>query len=491
LVPSAATVARHEYSFFALSLQVKLPFSHASRCQLMSTNQPRLAVREKLAYGIGDSGANFVFQTQISFLMFFYTDVFGIAAHIAANFLLVSRVVDAFTDPIIGALADRTRTRWGRYRPWILCTAAPLAIALVLCYTTPPLGASGKIVWAVVTYNLLMIIYAANNVPYSALAGVMTSDTHERTSLESWRFGCAMATALIVNLLTVDLVKVFGAGNPASGFQLTMVLWGAVATVFLLTTFAFTRERISPVSSQRTSVRQDLTDLFRNVPWITLFIVGVLIHIQLAIRGGTMLYYFRYYLQLERLVPWIDNFGVFSGIGLISTIVGVTLSKPLSTRFGKQTTFRVCLLVSAALMAAFVLLPPDAPISLFALQIALQLTFGPTIPILWAMMADVADYSEWKTGRRSTALAFASIIFGLKLGLGIGVWINGSLLEYIGYSPNHDLASTAKYGIVLMCSIIPAVALLVGSVVMMWYQLDDRFMKQIEVTLVARRKRLT
>src|SRR3954464_5923280 len=204
----------------------------------MTTSGDRLAVGEKLAYGLGDAAANFVFQTQITFLMFFYTDVFGIAAAHAGTILLVSRLLDAFNDPLIGALADRTNSRWGRYRPWILWSALPMAVALVLCYTTPPLGGTGKIIWAVITYNALMAIYAANNIPYSALSGVMTGDTRERTSLASWRFVCAMAAALLVNLCTLDLVRYLGKGDAALGYQLTMALWGTLAVVFFLITFA-------------------------------------------------------------------------------------------------------------------------------------------------------------------------------------------------------------------------------------------------------------
>jgi Na+/melibiose symporter-like transporter len=206
----------------------------------------RLSTGEKLAYGIGDSAANFVFQMQLPFLTYFYTDVFGIGARTAGQVLLFSRIVDAFYDPIIGALADRTRTRWGRYRPWILWTAVPLAVALVLCYTTPQLDVQGKVVWAVLTYNLLMLLYAANNIPYCALSGVITSEPLERTSLASWRFVCAMATALVVNTFTVKMVDLFGRGNAQLGYPLTMALWGSLAIVFFAFTMAFTKERVGP-----------------------------------------------------------------------------------------------------------------------------------------------------------------------------------------------------------------------------------------------------
>lgn len=447
----------------------------------MTDPQTPLPIKEKLAYGLGDAGANLIFQTQISFLLYFYTDVLGIAAATAGQILLVSRVVDAFNDPIVGALADRTRTRWGRYRPWLLWTAAPIAAALIFCYTTPQLSASGKVIWAIVTYNVLMILYAANNIPYCALSGVITSDTYERTSLASWRFLCAMAATLVVNMFTVDLVRYFGAGDKAIGYQWTMGFWGILAIICFLVTFAFTRERVTPDPRQRSSLLRDLADLAGNRPWIALFTLGLLIYVQLALRGGSMLYYFTQYLNRE------DLFGWFNGIGLAVTMVGVFLGKPLAERFGKRGTFYLCLLLSAVFMGAIALVPPDAIPVLFALQILMQLTFGPTIPLLWAMMADVADYGEWKTGRASTGLMFASIVFGTKLGLGIGAWLNGRLLEHFGYTAIGATPDFAIRGIVLLVSIFPAAALLIGVGVLYFYRLDDPTLRRIERELAQTR----
>lgn len=452
----------------------------------MPNSDNKLSPAEKFAYGLGDAGANLVFQTQLTFLMFFYTNVLGIRAGTAGTILLVSRIVDAFNDPIIGALADRTNSRWGRYRPWVLWTAIPMAVALVLCYTAPPISTTGKIVWAIATYNLLMFIYAANNIPYCALSGVMTTDSRERTSLASWRFVCAMAAALVVNVFTVDLVERFGRGNAAVGYPMTMAVFGALAILFFAITFAFTKERVGQVVRQGWSIRRDVFDLWTG-PWLALFVLAVLVYIQLAMRSASMLYYFNYYLRQENVFQAIDNFGVFNGVGLVFTIIGVALAKPLVTQFGKRTTFQTCLILSSVLMAAFALVPPDSFKTLLVLQMLLQLIFGPTIPILWAMMADVADYLEWSAGRRSTALAFASIIFAFKLGNGIGSWLNGQMLEHFGYSADAALSTTATSGIVMMISVVPAIFLFVGAAVMFLYRLDDRLMNQIEQELSVRR----
>ncbi|HEX4415815.1 MAG TPA: MFS transporter [Lacipirellulaceae bacterium] len=456
---------------------------------MTSVNQ-KLALREKFAYGVGDAGANLVFQTQITFLLFFYTNVLGIASGVAGTILLISRAIDACSDPIIGALADRTRTRWGHYRPWILWTAVPMAIALVLCYTAPDMSATAKVVWAIVTYNVLMAVYAANNIPYCALSGVMTSDPRERTSLSSWRFVCAMFATLVVNMFTLKMVDSLGGSDVALGYQWTMAAWGVVAVILFCITFTFTRERVLPSPRQRSTVRQDLSDLLHNKPWFELFGLALLIHVELALRGGGMLYYFKYYSRSADVFSWIDNFGLFNGVGLAFVILGVSLSKWLVEWLGKKAAFRLCLVLSAVFMGLMATVPRDSLATLFLLQILLQLSFGPTIPILWSMMADVVDYSEWETGRRSTALAFASIVFGLKLGLGIGGWLDGEALAWLGYSKDVALTATGERGIVMLISVVPAAALLIGAIVLRYYPLTDRMMDDIEIALAERRAKL-
>jgi glycoside/pentoside/hexuronide:cation symporter, GPH family len=450
----------------------------------MSSETNSLATREKLGYGLGDCAANFAYQMQINFLLYYYTDVLRITPSAAGRLLLVSRVVDAVNDPIIGVMADRTNSRWGRYRPWVLLTAIPLAITLVLCFTTPPFTGSGKIVWAYVTYNLLMLVYAANNIPYSALSGVMTDDPLERTGLLSWRFVCAMVAVFIVNTFTLYLVDYFGNGNDAKGFQLTMALWGAIVVPLMVITFTSTRERIPMPFHQRTTVRQNVRSLFRNGPWVVIFLMSVLTSIQASIRGGTLPYYFNYFLRRK------DLLGPFNAIGIVAIVIGVACSKPLAARIGKRDAMRVCLLLSAALMTLFALVPRKALLLLFLLQFLLPLAIGPTIPILWAMMSDVADYSEWKHGHQSTALAFASLVFGGKLGSGIGGWLNGALFDYFGYTAGSELSESAARGIIWMFSVIPATALLLGLFTIMFYRIDEPMERLIESTLRERRERI-
>jgi GPH family glycoside/pentoside/hexuronide:cation symporter len=446
----------------------------------MASSAVKLRLTEKIGYGVGDCAANFIFQTQIVFLMNFYTDVAGITASAVGTMFLISRMWDAVNDPIMGALADRTNTRWGRYRPWVLWTAVPLAVLFVLLFTIPTASPLGILAWAYVTYNLLMMLYTANNIPYSALSGVLTSDPVERTSLAAWRFVFAMVAALVVNTFSLDLIKYFGRGNTAAGYQLTLSLWAVIAVVLFGIAFLSTRERVQPAPQQRSSFRQDLVDLLHNGPWLALFCLSILIYFNLSMRSSITLYYFQYYLNRE------DLFGWFNGVGLATTIVGIWLSKPLVARYGQRATFRVCLGLTAVFTAMFQFVTPDGILALWLTQIGLQLSFGPTIPILWAMMASVADFSEWKTGRRATAMTFAATVFGFKVGLSLGGLATGWLLDHFGYVPHAVQSADALRGIVLMLGLVPAGVYAMGLAVLSFFSIDRRIELEIQRTLSDR-----
>jgi sugar (glycoside-pentoside-hexuronide) transporter len=457
----------------------------------MQSDFSKLAVREKLGYSLGDCAANFVFQTQIMFLLGFYTDVLGISALAAGNIFLFSRLWDAFNDPIMGALADRTSTRWGKFRPWVLFTSVPFAVLFVLAYTAPDFDYNGKLIWAVITYNALMMIYTANNIPYSALTGVMTGDMGQRASLVTWRFVLAMIAQFFVQTFTLVLVAKLGRGNLPLGFQLTMGLWGAIAVVFFIVTFLTTRERVVPDPRQQSSIMRDIGDLFQNRNWIALAVATVFIFICLAMRGGNTYYYFQYYvgdqMALGHNWTWRSLFGWFNGLGTAVTIVGVLLSRPLVMRFGKGDVFRTSLLLTAICMSLFVFLPPSAVETMFALQMVLQFIYGTTIPVLWAMIADVADFSEWKLGRRATAMTFAATVFALKLGLSIGGAVSGWLLKYYGYVANAEQSDRALDGIRYMMSVFPATAFLAAVGVLLFYKIDRRTEHEMQDALADRR----
>ena len=458
----------------------------------MPADTQKLSIREKIGYSLGDCAANFVFQTQLIFLMNFYTDVFGITAAAAGTMFLVSRLWDAFNDPVMGALADRTNTRWGRFRPWVLATAVPFGILFVLAYTTPDFGPTGKLIWAYITYNALMMIYTANNIPYSALTGVITADSDERTSLVSWRFILAMTAGFLVASFTDKLVILFGQGDEARGYQLTMALWAVLAVVFFVITFATTKERVQPNPHQKTSILQDLKDLLTNRNWIALAALTLFVFIYLSMRGSMTKYYFDYYVARQEPFAWdplgLTPFGMFNALSMIANILGILFSKSLSVRFGKRNVFRVCLFLTAVGTALFALLPGTATAAIYGLQVTLQFSYGITIPLLWAMMADVADFSEWKNNRRATAMTFAATVFTLKLGLSIGGALAGWLLGQYGYVPNVEQSAQALEGIRLMMSVFPAIAFCVGVGALLFYGIDRRMELTIEQDLADRRK---
>lgn len=443
----------------------------------------KLSVKEKVGYGIGDAAANFIFQTMIMFQLAFYTDAFGITAVAAGTLFLVVRVFDAVFDPIMGVVADRTNTRWGKFRPWVLWTAVPFGIMGYLTFYTPDLGASGKLAYAYVTYILLMMVYSANNLPYSALSGVMTGDVGERTSLSQYRFVFAMVAQLVIQGLALPMVKTFGHGRDTHGYQVTMGIFSVLAVLFFFVTFATTRERIHPAPDQKSSVRQDFGDLLHNGPWLAMFALTIVLFVTLALRGGVVLYYFKYYVGRESL------FSVFNVLGTGATIVGVILSKPLALRFGKRDLFIGGLLFTAMFTAAFVVLPPTAVVAMVGLEMLRQFAYGFTIPLLWAMMADVADFSEWRNHRRATAIVFSAIVFGLKAGLGIGGALGGYLLSHFGYVPNVAQSAHALQGIRLAMSVFPAVAFLLCVVCLFFYGIDRRLENQVADDLAERRRR--
>src|SRR4051812_17658470 len=386
----------------------------------------KISVTEKIGYGIGDAAANFIFQTMLVFQLAFYTDTFGITAAAAGTLFLVVRVWDAIFDPLMGVVADRTNTKWGKFRPWVLWTAVPFGIMGFLTFTTPPFAAQGKLIYAYVTYIVLMMVYSANNLPYSALSGVITGDLTERTSLSSYRFVFAMSAAFVIQGLALPMVKYFGQGDSAKGYQITMGIFSVLAVVFFVITFLTTKERVQPDPTQKSSIRQDFADLGRNRPWLAIFALTIFVFITLSMRGGVMLYYFKYYVNRE------DLFSVFNVCGLAATIAGVVGSAPLARRYGKRDVFIVGLALTVVFTALFGVMSQTAIVGMFAVEMLRQLAYGFTIPLLWAMMADVADFSEWKNRRRATAGIFLAIIFWLKAGVGVGGGDGGFFLPPCG-----------------------------------------------------------
>lgn len=471
----------------------------------MDTGIKKLSVKEKVGYGLGDSAANFIFQTMIILQLSFYTDTFGITASAAGTLLLVARLWDAITDPVIGVLSDRTKSRWGKFRPWIIFTAVPFGVFAYLAFSTPDFGYTGKLIYAYATYMIFMLIYSANNLPYSALSGVMTGDMAERTSLSSYRFIFAISASFIVQVFALPLVEFFGKGDDAAGFRLTIGLLGLVSIVFFTITFFTTKERIKPDPNQQTNLKQDLKDLTRNIPWIIMFAVTLLVFINLAMRGSVLLYYFRYYLDITSVSQTLGNIGllkmfpdmdpvtlgfsVFNGGGQAATIIGIILSKSLATRFGKRNVFIGGMGSAGLLLVVFGMMPPEGFTLASVIQILQSFAWGTTVPLLWAMMADVADFSEWKNHRRATGVVFSAIVFGLKAGLGFGGALAGYLLSIYGYVANVPQTAEAVNGIRLTASVFPAICFFLGVGLLFFYQIDKKMEYTLEKELAERRKK--
>ena len=441
---------------------------------------PGLSLREKLSYGVGDAGFNFYWTNIATFLMIFYTDVFGITAAAAGSVLSVTKLGTAILPPIVGALADRTRTRFGKFRPYLVWLALPLAVSGVLTYTTPALGGGGKLIYAYGTYFFMVLCYTSMNIPYNALSGVITNVPQERTSINSLRFICAFAGSTLVTAATPLLVQWLGQGDDRLGWQLTMVCWGVAASGLFMVTFFNTRERIAPPPAQKSNVRQDLTDLARNGPWWALFFMALFTMMTVTLRTGSAAYYLKYYVQRPDLMAG------FLPAYMIGAAVGASLT-PLLTRFlDKRQLLMLLLGTTGVLSLALFFIPKDQIVLMFALQIAIGLALGPKAPLTFAMYADTADYNEWRTGRRATAMTFAAAAFSQKLGIALTALVMGFALTALGYVANVPQTEQSQSGIVMLISMIPAVFAFLAFAAVMFYKLDNQTMAQVRTDLAAR-----
>ncbi len=495
------------------------------------TNQ-KLSFTEKAGYSAADAAANFVFMSMILFQLNFYTDVFGLTASAAAAILLWPRFWDAIFDPVMGVLADRTRTRWGRFRPWVLWTAIPWAVVMVLAYTTPKgWSIPALIAYAAITNSLLMTLYSMNNMPYSALGGVMTADLNERAQLNSYRFVAVNIAQFIVGGFTLPLVAKFALNHDrAYGWQMTMTVWAGLCLILFMTTFLTTRERVQPLKEVKSSPKQDFGDLLKNVPWrimalMTLFHFGVL-----SFRGGATYNYYHHYADKAAMFDWVHSAGltapalapgaagpggllewlgyivhgdksnlaatnvadVFNSIVnmlvTFTTITVIMLSASFARRFGKKAVGVAGFGLSAINAFVFYLLKPTDVNGMVVLSIAGAIVYAPTVPLIWAMYADVADYSEWKTGRRFTGMVFATIGFMLKAGLALGsasfLWIMAGLFNYDTKLPD---AAEAVAGFRAATGIVVGILFGICSILLLVYKLNKRATIEMAAELAERR----
>lgn len=494
----------------------------------MNNMNQKISISEKIGYSLGDCSANLVFQMMMIYQTKFYTDVFGLEGAIAGSVMLIARIVDAFVDPTVGILSDKTQTRWGKYRPWILWTALPFMVFYVLAFYNPGIEDKSLVaVYATISYTLLMTLYSFNNTPYASLGGVMTSDIKERNSITSIRFVAATIAQFIVQGLTMPLVGKFAGanGDKGHGWLCTISLFAAIGFIFFIITFFSARERITPPASQKTDTRKDIRDVFHSIPWRAMFILTLFLFTTLAMWGSAMNYYFENYVDANALYTFLDKlglvaveanasfsynilnafglivnspekayevgFGVFNMVGALVQFFGVILlSSFLANRYGKKRVFIFCLTLTAIFTALFYF-PNETDIeTMFVLNFLKSLAYAPTVPLLWAMIADVADHSEYVNYRRATGFVFAGVVFALKAGLGIGGAILGFLLSGFGYVSGAGTAQTesAIHGIILSSSLIPAATFFIGVIALYFYPITKAYNEEMQAELTERRK---
>jgi len=481
----------------------------------MNNQSQKISVLEKIGYSLGDLAANLVFQTLVTYLAYFYTDIYGLKAKDASVITLIVGLVAGFGfNPLIGALADRTVTKWGKFRPWILFTAVPLGIAALLAFSTPDFSYKGKMVYAAVTYTLLLLLYSSNNLPYSALSGVITGDMSERNSISSYRFVAVMFAQFFVQVFMLPIILSVGNGDKAVGIEEVMTWLAIIGSVMLLITFFTTKERVIPKPEQKSSVKEDVKDLFQNKPWVIMLTVTALIFITLAMKGGSYVYYFNNYVDEASLKSFIApithffdsigmnffgenvksaGFGLFNAGGIIMMIVGITFSKKFADRYGKRDVFLLSLFISTLFIVVFIFYPPKSVELMFLSQICHGFFYGISTPILWAMIADVADYSEWKNNRRATAIIFSAMMVGLKVGLSIGSSLVAMIIGKYGYistegSQQVIQPETVAEGAKMLVSIFPAIPFFIACGLLFLYKINKKMEVQIEKDLAERRK---
>jgi glycoside/pentoside/hexuronide:cation symporter, GPH family len=443
----------------------------------------KLSIGEKTGYALGDMAANFVFQAMLALQLDFYTHTFGLTASQAGTLFLVVGLSVACFNPVMGVIADRTTSKWGKFRPWLLWTAVPFGIISVLTFTTPQLSPAAKIVYAWTTYILLRVVYTVNNVPYASLTAVMTQDPDERTSISSYRQIAANSAGFIVASLAIPMVKFFGQGDDARGYQLTMGLLSVLSVAFFIISFFVTKERIQPDPQQKSSLGQDLSDLFSNQPWIALFMVTLFYFSAILVRGNVMLPYFRFVAGNVNLFAW------FNGFGLAALLLGVACSTAVSVRVGKRELFIASMILTGIFNVALYVIPPQSTYIIIAVEVLRQYSFGLSGPILWAMMGDVADYGEWKTGRRATGTVTAGVVFALWAGLALGGAIAGWLLSAYGLISEAAVQTAqTQAGILLTASIYAGLFFFAAATCLFFYPLSREKNQSIANDLTERRK---
>ena len=458
-----------------------------------------IKLTEKIGYGFGDMASSMFWKLFGAYLMIFYTDVFGLPAAVVGTMFLITRIWDSAFDPIVGVVADRTHSRWGKFRPYLLWLAVPFGIIGVLTFVTPDWSPTGKLVYAYVTYSLMMMIYSAINVPYASLLGVMSPNPKERNTLSTYRMTFAYIGSFIALLLFMPLVNFFSGnskdlGDQQTGWTMAVVVIAILCIILFFGCFAWTKERVKPIKEAQNPLKEDLKNLFKNKPWWILLGAGVAALVFNSIRDGATVYYFKYFV-VEEDYATVSFFGmsfVLSGLylalGQAANIIGVIAAAPVSNRIGKRNTYMWAMIIATVLSVLFYWFDKEDLIWMFVFQALISICAGSIFPLLWSMYADCADYSELKTGNRATGLIFSSSSMSQKFGWAIGTAITGWLLGFFGFQANAVQSEEAISGIKMFLSFLPAVGTILSVVFISMYPLTEKKMKDITTELECKRQ---
>ena len=458
-----------------------------------------IKLTEKIGYGFGDMASSMFWKLFGAYLMIFYTDVFGLPAAVVGTMFLITRIWDSAFDPIVGVVADRTHSRWGKFRPYLLWLAVPFGIIGILTFVTPDWSPTGKLIYAYVTYSLMMMIYSAINVPYASLLGVMSPNPKERSILSTYRMTFAYIGSFIALLLFIPLVNFFSGNSKEladqqTGWTLAVVVIAILCIVLFFGCFAWTKERVKPIKETQNPLKEDLKDLFKNKPWWILLGAGVAALVFNSIRDGATVYYFKYFV-VEEDYATVSFFGmsfVLSGLylalGQAANIIGVIAAAPVSNRIGKRNTYMWAMIIATVLSVIFYWFDKEDLIWMFVFQALISVCAGSIFPLLWSMYADCADYSELKTGNRATGLIFSSSSMSQKFGWAIGTAVTGWLLGFFGFQANAVQSEEAISGIKMFLSFLPAIGTILSVVFISMYPLTENKMKDITTELEHKRQ---
>lgn len=454
---------------------------------------------EKIGYGLGDMSSSMFWKLFGAYLMIFYTDVFGLSAAVVGTMFLITRVWDSLFDPVVGIIADRTESRWGKFRPYLLCLAVPFGVFAVLTFYTPEMDDTGKMVYAFITYSLMMMVYSAINVPYASLLGVMSPNPQDRNVLSTFRMMFAYIGSFLALLLFMPIVNTFTGGDTAQevqqhGWLMAVVVFAVACTILFLLCFALTRERVRPVKVEKTPLKTDIRDLLSNRPWWILLGAGIASLVFNSIRDGATVYYFKYFVDETAFgdvtiagIPFVLS-GLYLAVGQASNIIGVVAAAPVANIIGKRQTFMWAMITATVLSIVFYFLDRDQLGMIFLLQVLISICAGSVFPLLWSMYADCADYSELTTGNRATGLIFSSSSMSQKFGWAIGTAITGWLLAAFGFQANAVQNADTIQGIRMFLSLLPAVGTALSVMFIYFYPLTERKMQEVTTELEKLRR---